>query len=109
MTGNPQLTEGQETLLRQAENCRELAQAIRESSHYDQNDCKHCLIAHAAILGIVTGFGMNTTAREDTEAFGLPSGSWEDCFGLTDWISAHDGTPTGAAAWLEQHALTLEA
>jgi len=41
MTGNPQLTEKQETLFKQAKNCRDLAHFLRTDprveKHYDQN------------------------------------------------------------------------
>jgi len=105
----PQLTEGQELLLKQAQNCRNVANVIRShADNYDQNNACLCTFHYMRIvLGSAKGelMGLNNS-REVWQVAGfgkdyLPEENIYRC--------SHDGTPNGAAGWLEAHATKLEA
>lgn len=106
MTGNPQLTERQKILLRQAEKCRELASRLRVwTGYYDQNCLAGCVLPHMEKMKIKDNYHNELGFYNGWPLIGFTKDF--DCKLIEK--CAHDGTPTGAAAWLEQHALTLEA
>ncbi len=123
MTGNPKLNKRQKMLFRQAKKCRKLAGKLRAwKGDYDQNCADHNIWSHLVRMHIRHSF-----------VYELGLTSWMPLTGYTkdykndiivgirvngEFISrpvsvedrcAHDGTPTGAAEWLERHALELEA
>ena len=127
MTGNPQLTETQETLLRQAKNCRDLAHFLRTDlrveEHFNINsyfsglvepvafhDLKQCNTAACAI-GWALLFNILDDVLDSPETFGtnLFHEDWQYLFDP----AAMDGrvskrTPQEEAIILEAHADKLE-